>query len=132
MRERGTDPVRAAAVLSAGGLVAFPTETVYGLGADASREDAVARVYAVKGRPRAHPLIVHVASAAALDTWAIEIPDVARRLAAALWPGPLTMILKASARVAPATIGGSSTVGLRVPAHPFALQLLQAFAGGVA
>jgi L-threonylcarbamoyladenylate synthase len=132
MRERGTDPDRAAAVLSAGGLVAFPTETVYGLGADAAREDAVARVYAVKGRPRAHPLIVHVASAAALDTWAIEVPDVARRLATALWPGPLTMILKASARVAPATTGGSSTVGLRVPAHPLALQLLRAFGGGIA
>jgi L-threonylcarbamoyladenylate synthase len=132
MSERGTDIARAADVLRAGGLVAFPTETVYGLGADAAREDAVARVYAVKGRPRAHPLIVHLAPEAALDDWAVEIPDVARALAAALWPGPLTLILKKSARVASATTGGSDTVGLRKPAHPLAQALLRAFGGGVA
>ncbi len=86
MSERGTDIARAARVLAEGKLVAFPTETVYGLGADASRESAVARIYAVKGRPRAHPLIVHLAPEAVLDDWAIEVPDVARRLAAALWP----------------------------------------------
>src|SRR5688500_302552 len=114
MPERGTDVTRAAAVLAAGGLVAFPTETVYGLGADAARDEAVAKIYAVKGRPRAHPLIVHLAPEAALDDWAIEIPDIARALAAALWPGPLTMILKKSPRVAAATTGGSDTVGLRV------------------
>ena len=132
MPDRGGDIARAAAVLKSGGLVAFPTETVYGLGADASRDDAVARVYAVKGRPRAHPLIVHLAGEAALDDWATEIPDIARRLAAALWPGPLTMILKKSPRVAAATTGGSDTVGLRVPAHPMAQALLRAFGGGIA
>jgi len=132
MHERGTDIARAAAVLTAGGLVAFPTETVYGLGADASRDDAVARVYAVKGRPRAHPLIVHLAPEAVLDDWAIDVPDVARRLAKALWPGPLTMILKKSARVASAVTGGSDTVGLRVPSHPMARALLRAFGGGIA
>jgi L-threonylcarbamoyladenylate synthase len=118
--------------LRGGGLVAFPTETVYGLGADASSDDAVARIYAVKGRPRAHPLIVHLAREAALDAWAIDVPDVARELARALWPGPLTMILKKSPRVAAATTGGSDTVGLRVPAHPMAQALLAAFGGGIA
>ena len=132
MSERGRDIGRAAGVLRAGGLVAFPTETVYGLGADASRDDAVARVYEVKGRPRAHPLIVHVAPEASLDDYAVAIPDIARRLAAALWPGPLTMILEKSARVSPAATGGSSTVGLRMPAHPLAQALLRAFGGGIA
>lgn len=130
--ERGTDVARAAAVLSAGGLVAFPTETVYGLGADASRDDAVARVFAVKGRPHAHPLIVHLADGARLEDWAVDIPDVARRLAAVAWPGPLTMILNKGPRVASATTGGAATVGLRVPAHPLAQALLAAFGGGIA
>jgi L-threonylcarbamoyladenylate synthase len=129
---RGTDITRAAGVLRAGGLVAFPTETVYGLGADASRDDAVARVDAVKGRPTAHPLIVHLAPEAELDEWAIDVPAVARRLAKALWPGPLTMILKKSPRVASATTGGSDTVGLRVPSHPMAIALLRMFGGGIA
>ena len=129
---RGTDIHRAAQVLRAGGLVAFPTETVYGLGADASRDDAVARIYVVKGRPPAHPLIVHLAPEAPLEEWAIEIPVVARRLAKALWPGPLTMILKRSPRVASATTGGSDTVGLRVPSHPMAVALLRAFGGSIA
>ena len=129
--QRGTDVERAAAVLAAGGLVAFPTETVYGLGADAANEGAVAKVFAVKGRPRAHPLIVHVLPGA-LDDWAIAIPDAARRLAEVAWPGPLTMILQKSARVADATTGGALTVGLRVPAHPLALELLRAFGGGIA
>jgi L-threonylcarbamoyladenylate synthase len=129
---RGSDVERAAAMLRDGGLVAFPTETVYGLGADAARDDAVARVFEVKGRPRAHPLIVHLAADAALDAWAIDVPDVARALARALWPGPLTMILKKSPRVAPATTGGSDTVGLRVPAHAMAQALLAAFGGGIA
>jgi L-threonylcarbamoyladenylate synthase len=129
---RGTDVVRAADVLRAGGLVAFPTETVYGLGADASRDDAAAKIFAVKGRPRAHPLIVHLAPEARLDDWAIEIPDAARRLVAAAWPGPLTVILRRGPRVAPATTGGAETVGLRVPAHPLAQALLRAFGGGVA
>jgi L-threonylcarbamoyladenylate synthase len=128
---RGGDIAHAVGVLRAGGLVAFPTETVYGLGADASNDAAVARVYAVKGRPRAHPLIVHLAPEAQLDDWAVEIPEVARRLTK-LWPGPLTMILNKSARVASAATGGSPTVGLRVPAHPMAQALLRAFGGGIA
>ncbi len=130
--ERGTDIERAAAVLAAGGLVAFPTETVYGLGADASSASAVAKIFAAKGRPTGHPLIVHLAAEAVLDDWAIEIPDVARTLAKAAWPGPLTIILNKSARVAAATTGGASTVGLRVPAHPVAQALLKAFGGGIA
>jgi L-threonylcarbamoyladenylate synthase len=130
--ERGSDLERAAAVLAGGGLVAFPTETVYGLGADAAREDAVAKIFAAKGRPRAHPLIVHLADADAIDGWAIEIPDAARRLARAAWPGPVTMILRKGPRVAAATTGGADTVGLRVPSHPVARALLARFAGGVA
>src|SRR5689334_17681787 len=126
------DTARAAALLAAGGLVAFPTETVYGLGADASRDDAVARIFEVKGRPRAHPLIVHLAPGAPLDGWAREVPELAHRLAAAAWPGPLTLILRRGPRVAAATTGGADTVGLRVPAHPLAQELLRAFGGGVA
>jgi L-threonylcarbamoyladenylate synthase len=129
---RGTDVARAAALLAAGGLVAFPTETVYGLGADASREDAVGRIFEVKGRPRAHPLIVHLALGARLEDWASDVPELARRLAAAAWPGPLTLILRRGARVAAAATGGADTVGLRVPAHPLAQALLRAFGGGVA
>ncbi len=130
--QRGTDIAHAAAVLQAGGLVAFPTETVYGLGADASLDDAAAKIFAVKGRPRAHPLIVHLAPEAALDGWAAEIPEAARRLTAAAWPGPLTVILRRGPRVALATTGGAETVGLRVPAHPMAQALLRTFGGGVA
>ena len=130
--ERGTDIERAAAVIAAGGLVAFPTETVYGLGADASSDAAVAKIFAAKGRPTGHPLIVHLASAGQIDDWAIDIPDVARTLAAVAWPGPLTIILPRSARVAAGTTGGASTVGLRVPAHPIAQALLARFGGGIA
>jgi L-threonylcarbamoyladenylate synthase len=130
--ERGTDIARAAEVLRAGGLVAFPTETVYGLGADASRDDAAAKIFAVKGRPRAHPLIVHLAADPTLEDWAAEVPDAARKLATAAWPGPLTIILKRGPRVAAATTGGADTVGLRVPAHPMAQALLRAFGGGIA
>ncbi|MFN0245515.1 MAG: L-threonylcarbamoyladenylate synthase [Kofleriaceae bacterium] len=135
---RGTDIARAAAILRDGGLVAFPTETVYGLGADASSESAVAKIFAVKGRPRAHPLIVHLAATAeaafdqTFDGWTREIPDAARQLARAFWPGPLTLILRRGPRVADATTGGADTVGLRVPAHPMALALLRSFGGGVA
>jgi L-threonylcarbamoyladenylate synthase len=128
--KRGTDIAAAAEVLRAGGLVAFPTESVYGLGADASRDEAAAKIFAVKGRPRAHPLIVHIAGD--IGDWAREVPAAAHRLAAAAWPGPLTMILKRGPRVALATTGGADTVGLRVPAHPLALDLLRAFDGGVA
>lgn len=130
--ERGDDLARAVAVLAGGGLVAFPTETVYGLGADAASDAAVARIFMVKGRPRAHPLIVHLADDARLDDWAIEIPEVARRLARAAWPGPLTIILRKGPRVAAAATGGTETVGLRVPAHPLAQALLRGFGGGIA
>ena len=134
---RGTDVTRAASILARGGLVAFPTETVYGLGGDAASEVAVAKIFAVKGRPRAHPLIVHLAageggSPPRLDGWAREIPDAAKRLVAAAWPGPLTVILLRGPRVALATTGGAATVGLRVPAHPLAQELLHAFGGGIA
>ena len=130
--QRGTDIAHAAAVLRAGGLVAFPTETVYGLGADASRDDAAAKIFAVKGRPRAHPLIVHLAPGARLEDWAADVPEAARRLVAAAWPGPLTVIVKRGPRVALATTGGADTVGLRVPSHPMAQALLSTFGGGVA
>ena len=123
---------RAAEILKRGGLVAFPTETVYGLGADASSPAAVARLYAVKRRPADHPVIVHFASARAAFEWAREIPQAARTLAAKFWPGPLTMILKRSSKAGDFVTGGQDTVGLRVPRHPVAQQLLQAFGGGIA
>lgn len=123
---------RAAAILKRGGLVAFPTETVYGLGADASRREAVARLYAAKRRPADHPVIVHFASARAAFEWARDIPPAARKLAERFWPGPLTMILKRSSRVGDFVTGGQDTVGLRVPAHAIAHAMLAAFGGGVA
>lgn len=123
---------RAAEILKRGGLVAFPTETVYGLGADASSRQAVARLYAAKRRPADHPVIVHFASAQAAFEWAREIPQAARALAARFWPGPLTMILKRSARAGDFVTGGQDTVGLRVPRHPVAQALLHAFGGGIA
>jgi len=123
---------KAVALLKRGELVAFPTETVYGLGADATKTDAVAKIFAVKGRPATHPLIVHLAPGAVLDDWAIDIPHAARELAAAAWPGPLTIILRRGPRVSLAATGGGATVGLRVPAHPLAQALLRAFGGGIA
>jgi L-threonylcarbamoyladenylate synthase len=123
---------RAVALLRAGEVVAFPTETVYGLGADASNPDAVAKIYALKGRPSAHPVIVHVAGAERLDDWARDVPEGARRLAHAFWPGPLTLVLKRAPHVPDAVTGGQETVGLRVPSHPVAQALLAAFGGGVA
>lgn len=123
---------RAAQILRAGGLVAFPTETVYGLGADASSAAAVARLYAAKGRPADHPVIVHFAEAESAFTWAREVSDGARKLAAKFWPGPLTMILKRSSRAGDFVTGGQDSVGLRVPSHPVAQALLKAFGGGVA
>jgi L-threonylcarbamoyladenylate synthase len=123
---------RAVAVLRSGGLVAFPTETVYGLGADAENIDAVARVFAVKGRPPTHPLILHIASADVLHEWVAEVPDAARILAARFWPGPLTVVLRRSPRVPLAVTGGLETIAVRVPAHPTALALLGAFRGGLA
>jgi len=123
---------RAAEILARGGLVAFPTETVYGLGADASNAEAMARLYAVKRRPADHPVIVHFASAEQAFAWAREVSAAARTLADKFWPGPLTLILKRSARAADFVTGGQDTVGLRVPGHPVAHALLEAFGGGIA
>lgn len=125
----GEDIARAAAILRAGGLVAFPTETVYGLGADASNPAAVAKIFAAKGRPQDHPLIVHLGSIELLPQWAREIPLAAQKLAAAFWPGPLTLILERARGVPDCVTGGQDTVGLRIPGHPVALELLKAFAG---
>ncbi len=122
----------AAAVLRAGGTVAFPTETVYGLGADASNPLAVRQIFEIKGRPADHPLIVHIADVSQLDVWAENIPDAAWHLAEQFWPGPLTLILPRRGNVLDEITGGQDTVGLRVPAHPVALALLRAFGGGIA
>lgn len=123
---------KAVASLKRGNLVAFPTETVYGLGADAENVKALQRLYEVKGRPVNHPVIVHLGETAQLADWAIEIPETAWRLARAFWPGPLTLILKRAVRVPDAVTGGQDMVGLRVPNHPLTLKLLQAFGGGLA
>ncbi len=127
-----SDVRRAAEILRRGGLVAFPTETVYGLGADASSREAMARLYRVKGRPANHPVIVHFADAEHAFRWASEVPDSARTLAARFWPGPLTLILKRALHVGDFVTGGQDTVGVRVPAHPLAHQLLVEFADGLA
>lgn len=127
-----TDPARAADALCAGRLAVLPTETVYGLGALASRPDAVARVYAVKGRPADHPLIVHLADAAQVDDWALDVPDYAHRLAARLWPGSLTLVLPRGPRAGLHVTGGQETVGLRVPDHPLTLEVLRLADDGVA
>lgn len=126
------DLERAAEWLRNGELVALPTETVYGLGADASNPEAVRRVFAAKGRPADHPVIVHLPDAASMEGWARNVPDVARRLAAAFWPGPLTLVLKRGACVDDAITGGQGTVALRVPSHPVAQSLLQLFDGALA
>ena len=115
---------KAAKALKDGHLVAFPTETVYGLGADATNEKAVGRIYSVKGRPTGHPLIVHIASINQLDKWAIDIPEYALLLAEEFWPGPMTLILKRSDLAKDFITGGQDNVGLRVPAQPVALALL--------
>ena len=118
----------AAANLLAGNLVAFPTETVYGLGADACNAEAVGRIYSVKSRPADHPLIVHVASMDALGNWASEVPAYAIALARDFWPGPMTLVMKRSALAGDFVTGGQDTVGVRVPDHVVALGLLEAFA----
>jgi L-threonylcarbamoyladenylate synthase len=122
----------AAQHLIAGDLVAFPTETVYGLGADASNSTAVARIYSVKGRPNDHPLIVHIASMDRMGDWASEVPEYAIVLAREFWPGPMTLVLKRSELAGDFVTGGQDTVGVRVPDHVVALALLEAFekAGG--
>ncbi|CAB4692641.1 unannotated protein [freshwater metagenome] len=122
----------AAASLHFGALVAFPTETVYGLGADATNESAVAHIYRVKGRPADHPLIVHIGQLSQLDQWAIDIPDYAIALARDFWPGPMTLILKRSEKAKDFITGGQDSVGIRIPANPIALALLREFAGGIA
>jgi L-threonylcarbamoyladenylate synthase len=122
----------AAAQLRAGGTVAFPTETVYGLGADASNPLAVQKIFEIKGRPNNHPLIVHIAAASQLSVWAHNIPDAAWLLAETFWPGPLTLILQRSGQVPNEVTGGQDTVGLRVPDHPVAASLLRTFGGGIA
>ena len=127
-----SDVVAAVAVLRRGGLVAFPTETVYGLGADAANPAAVGRIFAVKGRPRSHPVIVHLAEATAVKAWAADVPPDAWALAEAFWPGPLTLILPRADHVPDAVTGGAATVGLRVPNQPLALELLSAFGSGIA
>ena len=127
-----SDIARAVAALRSGDLVAFPTETVYGLGADASNDAAVRKVFEVKGRPTDHPLIVHIASASQLEDWAQSVSPAATLLADAFWPGPLTLLVERSDSVSPVVTGGRPTVGLRVPDHRVALELLQEFGGGVA
>ena len=118
----------AARLLAAGELVGFPTETVYGLGADAANPAAVRKIFALKGRPADHPLIVHIGDAPSLDAWSSDVPRAALDLARAFWPGPLTIILARAMRVPAEVTGGQETVGLRCPSHPMAQALLAAFA----
>ncbi len=119
---------RAVEILRSGGLVGLPTETVYGLAADAGNPQALERLYRVKGRPAKHPVIVHLASAADIGRWAAEVPAAAQHLADAFWPGPLTLVLKRSPEVLDAVTGGADTIALRVPSHPLTHSLLEAFA----
>ena len=123
-----TESIKSAALaLKNGHLVSFPTETVYGLGADAINAQAIARIYEVKGRPENHPLIVHIASLDAIEQWAREIPEYAITLARDFWPGPMTLVLKRSELASDFITGSQDTVGLRVPAHPVALALIKEF-----
>jgi len=121
---------QAALILESGGLVAFPTETVYGLGADAENPAAIAKIYAVKGRPSDHPVIVHLAPEADILYWAEDVPEAARKLIDAFWPGPLTLILRRAAHIPDAVSGGQDSIGLRCPSHPVAQALLRAFKNG--
>lgn len=127
-----SDVARAVELLRAGRLVAFPTETVYGLGADATNASAVSKIFAVKGRPPDHPLIVHIPRAEDLSFWAIDVPPAALVLARPFWPGPLTLILRRHSSVPNVVTGSLDTVGIRVPDHPVALSLLEQFKGGIA
>lgn len=127
-----TDPARAAQALREGHLAVIPTETVYGLGGRAVDPHAIARVYAVKGRPADHPLIVHVPDTDALRVWARDVPDYARRLAGTFWPGPLTLVLPRGERAGQHVTGGQDTVGIRVPDHPVTLEVLGLLDDGVA
>lgn len=121
------DILKAAMALKNGYLVAFPTETVYGLGADATNQDAVSRIFSIKNRPKNHPLILHLGSITEIENWAIEIPDYAYKLANKYWPGPMTIILKRRSNVKDFVTGGQKTVGIRIPNHEIALSLLQEF-----
>jgi L-threonylcarbamoyladenylate synthase len=126
------DIERAVRTLREGGLVAFPTETVYGLGADAANPEAVERIFAAKGRPADHPLIVHIPDAGHMDEWAREVPEEAKKLASLYWPGPLTIVLPRREHAPDIVTGGLDTIALRVPGHPLALALLGSFGAGLA
>jgi L-threonylcarbamoyladenylate synthase len=126
------DIAAAVAALRAGDLVAFPTETVYGLGADARNPAALRKIYALKGRPATHPLILHLQSADDLKDWVADVPASARALADRFWPGPLTLVLPRAPEVSDVLTGGQDTIAIRVPSHPVARQLLAAFGGGIA
>ena len=132
VRATQTEIEEAVETLRAGNLVAFPTETVYGLGANAADPAAVAKIFAVKGRPPDHPVIVHLDNPRYLHRWVSDFPKVAEQLAAAFWPGPLTLILPRAADVNEVVTGGQDSIGIRVPSHPIAQQLLNAFGGGIA
>lgn len=136
MRSDEQGVAEAARRLQAGELVAIPTETVYGLGADAANPRAVAKIFAIKGRPSDHPLIVHLGRGSAIEDWAIDMPEAARELGRRFWPGALTLILRKSARVPSEVTGGQDTVAIRYPSHPVAMSLLEEFArigsGGIA
>lgn len=132
VRASQTEIEAAVEELRAGGLVAFPTETVYGLGANASNPAAVRKIFEVKGRPANHPVIVHLDSARYLHRWVSEVPPAAQQLAERFWPGPLTLVMPRGPNVHDVVTGGQSTIAIRVPAHPMAQQLLTAFGGGIA
>ncbi|MDR3492848.1 MAG: L-threonylcarbamoyladenylate synthase [Gammaproteobacteria bacterium] len=127
-----SDLMKAVEILRKGGLIALPTETVYGLGADASNPEALLKIFTVKQRPIDHPLIVHLADIEQLPEWVSEIPDFAMQLGLALWPGPMTLIFKKAPHVSDLITGKQDTIAVRVPAHPIAEALLRAFGGGVA
>lgn len=123
---------KAVKILRQGGLIAMPTETVYGLAADAKNPDAITKIFSAKGRPIDHPLIVHIADIAQLSEWAVDVSEHARELARQFWPGPLTLILKKAPLVSDLVTGGQDTIGIRIPHHPVALSLLRAFGSGLA
>ena len=122
----------AVSLLCEGELVVIPTETVYGLGADASNENAVKKIFKAKGRPQNHPLIVHIANDNYLSNWAIDIPEIAYKLTKEFWPGPLTLVLKRAPHVSKVITGGQDTIALRAPSHPITQQILSMFKGGIA
>ena len=132
VRATQTDIENAVEALRAGDLVVFPTETVYGLGANASNPAAVRKIFEVKGRPADHPVIVHLDDPRYLHRWVSNLPPVAEVLAAKFWPGPLTLILPKADQVNDIVTGGQDSIGIRVPSHPMAQQLLNAFGGGIA